>query len=324
MPKGSIQESRTPSAPIQFRDAIRELEIGAANVQGRKHAVLDLLKLRSHLEQERVRLERDGLDLRPERTRLDTVDNILRRKAGTIMQELRAVGGLPQARRTEQPSEEHWWWYLDHYWLDRQRRRVVRVAATVAGVLVLVLGVNLLLDRFFGLSPAEKEARVFSGQAEQYLLQGERAQAITEYERAIAVLPSYSEAYVALAVLYETEGRIEASHEALATAEELIGDRAILLMALARSYEQVGEFDVAMARVEEAILLEPDSAQAYLIRGGLEETLGDTAKAIDDFEHASTLASEQGEDALYVLARTRMAMLMQKGSGGGIPGGGGF
>ena len=143
-------------------------------------------------------------------------------------------------------------------------------------------------------------------------------------ERAIAVLPSYSEAYVALAVLYETEGRIEASHEALATAEELIGDRAILLMALARSYEQVGEFDVAMARVEEAILLEPDSAQAYLIRGGLEETLGDTAKAIDDFEHASTLASEQGEDALYVLARTRMAMLMQKGSGGGIPGGGGF
>lgn len=88
-------------------------------------------------------------------------------------------------------------------------------------------------------------------------------------------------------------------------------------MVLARSYSSVGEYERALGYANEAVALAPDSAQALIIRGGVYEATERRAEALADYELSATLAQEAGEDALYVLARMRMGMLLQSGSGGG-------
>lgn len=94
------------------------------------------------------------------------------------------------------------------------------------------------------------------------------------------------------------------------------------LLALVRAYESVGRLDEAMVRVEESVELAPDLPQVYLMRGGVLEAMNQTSEAIADYEKAADLAQAQGEDALYVLARTRMGMLLQRAPSMGFPGGG--
>lgn len=322
MPKGAIEDTRSATAVVKLRQMIRELEIGAADLVGRRERVLDMLRLRDQVEQEMSRLQEGGLDLRPENTRTETVDNIFYRKAPIISRELRHVGGLSGARRAEQPLEEHWWWYLDQYWAERQRKRAIKSASIIVGVLVLIIAGNYVMTRFFGLSPLEREARGYVGQAEQFLRSGDTQKAIAEYEKAVAVLPTEGDTRATLGVLYELQGREDEAQEAFIAAEEAFGDRAEFLTSVARVYQNVGEPDLALAKIQEAVALAPESAQALLIRGGIYEALEKQAEALQDYELSAELARKAGEDALYVLARTRMAMLLQRAPAMTGPGGG--
>lgn len=321
MPKGLIQDTRSATAAVKLRQMIRELEIGAADLGGRAGKALHILRLRDQVEGELSRLREEGLDLRPERTRVETVDNILSRKAPIISRELRDVGGLPGARRSEQPPEEHWWWYLDLYWAEKQRKKAIKSVSIIVGLLLLMIGGNYLMDRFFGMSPVEKEARGHVTQAEQFLRSGEHDKAIAQYEQAVAILPTLGDIHTTLGVLYEMQGREDKAEQAFVAAEEAIGDRARFLMALARVYESVEELNLALARIQEAVTLAPESAQAHLIRGGIFEAMDKRSEALRDYEYSGELARAAGEDALYVLSRTRMAMLLQRAPAMTGPGG---
>lgn len=321
MPKGVIEDTRTATLAVKLRKEIRNLEIDVVNIRGRREGVLDLLRSRDHLGQEIARLQEKGLDLRPERTRVETIDNILTRKATTIMRELRASGGLSAARREENPPEEHWWWYLDLYVAEKQRKGAIKSISIIVGLVIVLLTANYVMNKYFGMDPVEKEARSHVNLAERHLRDGETEAALAEYEQAVAILPSYTEAHIMLGVLYESQGNMDKAQKAFAAAEVTIGDRAKYLMALARNYQKIGEMDVALEKIQGATELSPDSAQALLIRGGIYEAMGEEALAIQDYAQSSELAQSQGDDALYVMARMRMGMLLQRSPSGVGPGG---
>jgi tetratricopeptide (TPR) repeat protein len=207
--------------------------------------------------------------------------------------------------------------------LAQRRHKVAIKGVTIAlGVLLLLMVSNYLLDKFFGLDPIQKQARLHTTQAERYLLSGDYADAIAEYEQAVAVYPSDGQPRIQLGVLYGMEGRTEEAQAALAAAEAAIGDRADYLVVLSRAYQGLGDPEAAVAAVQEAIELKPDFALAYMIRGGLHEQMGETPKALDDYESAAQLAREQGNDQLYVVARVRLAMGLQRPPSIGGPGAG--
>jgi len=322
MPKGAVESAEVATTATRIRDQIRELEIGVVALRGRGEGVVDLLRMRDELEVTVERYEAAGSDLRPERTRLETVDNIIMRKAAEIGRELARVGGLEGVRRRENPPEEHWWWYVDLYHAERQRKALTRGLITVGVIVVLLLAVNLVMDRFFGLDPVEKEARSFTTAGEQLLIQGEYSEAIAEYEQALTVLPTLADARITLGVLYELTGRSEDAESAYRAAREVLQDEASFLLIQGKMYEMVGEYDKALAAVEGAIALKPDSSEAYLNRGSAYESKGEFDKALSDYEKASSLAQAQQQDTLYVMARTRLAMLLQRGSGFGPTGAG--
>ncbi len=202
---------------------------------------------------------------------------------------------------------------------EKQRKAIIRTVATIAVVAIVLVAANFILNRLSGLSPQEKEARGYGMQADQYIAREEYDKAIEAYERAIATLPSYGEARVNLAVLYELKGDTEKAKAAFAAAEAAYSDRTEYLLMLSRAYQNVRKFDVALAKVEEALKLDPNSVQGYLLRGGIYESMNKPQEAIADYEKASTMAQEQRLDALYVIAKTRMAMLLQRGPGLGGP-----
>lgn len=333
MPKGSIEETRAATEAVLLREKIRQLEIGVANIRRTGKHVVDLLRLRDEVEEAMARLEANEAapDLRPERTRIETVDNILYRKANIITRELLPYGGLAAARGEHKPlgslvpleqvpPEEHWWWYLDAYLAERRRKAAIKSIIFVVALGVVLVTANYLINRFFGLDPVEKEARGYTMAAEQMLREGDLDGAIEQYEIALNTLPSLIEARVTLGVLYEKKGRVKEAQQLYAQAEENIGDRATFLTVLARSYYDVGELEKALTAINEAIELAPDSAQAYLIRASVYETQDKVALAIEDLERSADLAQAQGQDSLYVLARMRMGMLLQRGPAMNIPG----
>jgi len=322
MPKGMAEGREAVTAAVSLRQMIRELEIGVANIDGRGLGVLDLLKIRDKVESEIARLGEQGMDLRAEMTRIEVVDSIFARKAGHIGRELREVGGLAGARHSENPPPEHGWWYVDVALAQRRRKVAIKSSMIVVGVLLLLMVSNYLLDKFFGLDPIQKQARIHTTQAERHLLSGDYADAIAEYEKAVAVDPSDGRAQTQLGILYEMEGRTEEAQAALAAAEAAIGDRADYLVVLAQAYQGVGDPEAAVAAVQEAIELKPDFALAYMIRGGLHEQMGETQEALDDYESAANLAQEQGNDQLYVIAKVRYGMGLQSAPSMGGPGGG--
>jgi tetratricopeptide (TPR) repeat protein len=190
----------------------------------------------------------------------------------------------------------------------------------IIGVAILVLAFNFIMEKRFGLSPIQKEARGLASNADSYLMQNDLANAKAEYEKAVAVDPTMGDAQAQLAVLYEMDGQTEKAKAAFAAAEAAFQDRISYLLTVARAYQMVGKADVALARCEEALAINPESAQALLTRGGVYEDMKENAKAIEDYQRSAELASAQGEDALYVLAKTRMGMLMQRGPGSALPG----
>ncbi len=323
MPKGAIEDTRVSTAAAELRDMIHEFETDLVDLDGAGGDVIDLLRRRDKIGEEVSRLESEGLDLRPERTRIETIDNILSREANTIASEARAAGGLQAARKEEHPPESHWWWYLDEFVAEKRRKKIIKTATIVVSVLVVLITGNFLMDRFFGPSPQEKEARIYVNEAEQQFREGNYQQAIEEYERAVAITPSDGQAQAALGVLYELQGRPEEAEEAFRAAEDALGSRLEFLMTLAQTYMTAGEYDTALGKANEATELAPEAPRAYLIRGSIYESMEERAKAIDDFQRSADLAQSAGQDALYVLAKMRLATLLQQAPSS-FPGGGAF
>ena len=305
-------EGQVSMSIARVREGIRELEIGVANLGGRGAKALDLLRLRSQVEASMVEREAAGVDAHSEKTRLQTIDSVFAREAQAIVRAARASGGLEKAREAEHPPESHWWWYLDSRVAEDRRKQLIRTGSIVAGAAIIILVAFFVMNRLSGTSSAEKRARELVATGEQALRSGEYDKAITAYSEAVAAMPSLAEAHVALAVLYDLEGRTAESEQSLATARGLMADEGGFLTTVARTYGDAGAYEKGLTYADQAVALDPESALAHLIRGGIYEAAGDRAGALTDLQRAVDLAQANGEDELLVLAKTRLGMFSQQ------------
>jgi Flp pilus assembly protein TadD len=316
MPKGVI-ERRSTSSFQQLEGSIRALELSVASLGNCDP--ITVLDARSSIETDLDGLQELGRDVRAERSRLDTVDNVLRSNASTLVRRTGGAGGMAALRSQANPADDHWWWWLDEAVAESRRREAKRFVAIVVASAVILLGISFVLDRTGG-TPEEKQAAVFSSQGQQRIVQGDYEGAIEAYEQSVAALEPQPESWAALAVLYDIQGEPARARQALGRASELVAEPAVIEAVLARYYELAQDCQTALGRAQMAVDADPTLADAFLARGSALECLDRWEEAISDYEHASELASAQGQDALYVLARARMGMLLQM-SGSGTPAG---
>jgi tetratricopeptide (TPR) repeat protein len=311
--------------PDEYRKDIHtaELEVARLGRGFKADEVLSLLHRLDRLYEGHRELEASGLDMRSEKTRIETVHNILDEKAGAAVRILDAHRGFARARAEIDPTPERWWWYLDERVAERQARRLRRAVRMGAGAAVLLAVLVLVYVRFFRPDEATLRRYELSSQAESQSDMGDYAAALASYQDALAVAPDDPEVNLMIGVMYEALGRTAEAEAQYARAEPLYESRAMFLAVRSQSYCRLGWFEKGQADAEAAIALDGEFAAAYMALGTAYEGQGLIDQAIDALNKCAELADAQGQDQLYVIAKTRIGMLLQRPSGPQAgPGGG--
>lgn len=316
MPKGSSGAGEVHTAATDLRAALRRVEVALGARDHWDAAMMAaLLNDRDRVASEAARLQAADVDLRAEETRLATADAQLRRRAGEIVRAAGGAGLWPALRREVPAAGDAWWWHLDELAAARRRRTLRRALAGLALAILLAGGIGWAAWRF-GPGP---EARAYTDAmqaGEVALSEGDAAAALAAYEEAARLRPEAAEAQAMLGVLYEAAGRDGEASAALERARAAGADQGAYLVLLARSEQRAGLNEQAWTAATEAIAAGGDSlAEAYLVRGGIAEALERDEAALADYDQAATLADAAGQTELYAMARTRYALLLQRGLG---------
>ncbi len=294
-----------------LRALIAQAELIVANLRGAGERAATLLYLLDRMHELVAALRETGVDLRAEAVRIETVERLLQARDAVLVAEVRRLGGLSSARAALKPEPARWWWYLDECVAARRARRLRRGLFVAGGALVAALLLAGVYRLAFPPDPRRMAALDAQARAERLVDAGDLAGAASYYRRAAELLPDDPELQIWVGVLEAQQGHAEAAAAAFARAEALEPDRAQYLVARGMSWLRVGALDRAQADGEAALAAKPDSAEAYLLLGGVYEGRGDIARAIDAFERAGDLAERAGNSALTVMARSRLAMLLQ-------------
>ncbi len=314
--------------PEDLRRALRAAELALADIRGSgPEGALTYLRLLDQVEEAIPRLELAfGVDLKPERTRLETLENQTRTHAARIVREAGSTA-LVRSRDEISATEEQWWWYLDQSLAEKRQsdlRRWSLRGLVVAGVLLVAL---LAYNQFLAPSAEEQAFSTLTSAGEGYLMQGEMEPALAEFEAAAALNPQDIGVRLQLGVVYEQLGRHEEAEEQLARARELAASESDYNASLSLVYFRVAAggaewaIEAAFEKATAAVEADDGSAIAHFALASAYELQGETTLAIEEFELASNLS---GDASLTVLARMRMGMLMQSpgdsmgGFGGGM------
>jgi tetratricopeptide (TPR) repeat protein len=306
-------ESKPLTRADELRDQIDELEAMIGRLgYGLGLEALAILTLFDSVSTGLASFQAEGQGMRAEEARLDTVSSRFSRKADVFLREIGGAGTLKDARRARQPDLESWWWFVDQLVTNRRRdriRRLLRLGAVVAVVLLLL---SVLYQRFLAPDPATRERLRLQHSAENLALQGDIAGALSEVEQALAVAPGEPNLMILKGSLQQALGQAAASEETFAAAEAAFEGREDFLLARARSYLLLGQPEAALADAQEAIELNPQSANGYVLMGRAHEQMEEYVDAIFAYEQAIDLAEEQDNYQLAGTTRINVGILMQR------------
>lgn len=306
-------ESKPLTRADELREQIDELEAMIGRLEyGLGKEALMIPALFDSISTSLAAFQAEGQSMRAENARLDTVSARFRRKAKVFLREIGGAKVLEDARRTHQPDPDRWWWFADRLVANRRRdqiRRLLRLGALVVLVLLILFA---LYQRFLAPDPATRERLQHQHNAEDLVFEGDLAGALSEVEQALAVAPGEPYLSVFKGVLQQELGQSAASGETFAAAEAVFGNREEFLLARARTYLLVDQPDAALADALEVIELNPESAPGYVLVGRAYEHMEDYLEAIFAYEQAIDLAEQQGDFQLSGTTRVNVGILMQR------------
>lgn len=303
------------SGRVTPADELREL-LGAAEdrvVDPRTGGgVPELFQWMDKIAQLLPALAADGVDLKAERARWQTLQAQVHRRSHRLLQAWPGPSSLAEARPTLQPDPSHWWWWLDQEVAAARRRRLVRGAMLLAAVVAVAVSVIALVSRLLPVDPQVRELQRLRFQVETALADQDRATARNLLQQAVSLDPTDPGLQVQLGVAAEELGE---GDQAMAAWDEALGllghDEAQFRMLRGQAYLAYGRLEQALEDEQEAVALAPDRAGAYYFLGLAHELLGHRAEAIAAYTRAAELAGDT-DPQLVVLARTRLATLLQQ------------
>lgn len=307
-----IQDVKT-CTPRDLRADIRAAELAVAALRRGvpPESALELVGLLDRIAVCSEHLGVVGVDLRAELAQMETVFKTVTDKRRIILKALSALGGLAALRVDAGAPEDRWWWYLDQHEVESRTSRAKRTLRAVVGagaVLAVLVAVYVI---FLRPDEATRLRYDYVARAESLIGQGDFEQALAFYEKALDVVPDDPEIHLMIGMMYEALEDPEAAGDHYARAEQLFERREVFLASQSQQYYLIGWLEESEAAALEAIQLDDQYAIAYCSLGGAYEAQGRVAEALAAVQTCADLAREQGQDQLYVIAATRLAMLMQ-------------
>ena len=272
-----------------------------------------LLGMLDEIDTLHTTLTRDGVDLRADDSRIDTVQLILQRKASLVLRLLGQRGGIAALRATRSPARRRWWWYLDEY-VAEQRKLALRNLARTGIILLVVFAIAALVyQTWFRPDPAVVARMGYTGAAQRAIEEGNLNLALQGIDKGVAEFPDDGEILLWRGTILSLLKRPQDAEAAFQAARAAYPDEIAYLVTRATVRTQANDISGAYVDALAATKLSPDSAQAFLVLGGAQELSGETQKATQSYSTAAGLAAAAKDTQLEAMARVRLAMLMQAG-----------
>lgn len=303
----------TPADEVRELLAIAEKRL--AHVRGSGESALSLLQELDRLAALWPQLEAQGMDLRPEAGRWETVQRMVLQKARFLLRELKGLGGIEKLRAAEHPGgTDAPWWNLDTHARDRDRQSARRLILSLAAVVIVGVGLYFLLFRvLFPVDPKVQESVRRTGDGEQLVQEGgDFAAALVHFEAAAAATPDNPDAWLRVGAAREQLGNTEGAREAFDRARSLSPSEVDFHRARGAAYLALLLIDRAGEDLQQALALQYDDAQSWYLMANVLEARGQTAEAIDALDKAGQYAAETNQNELTAMARYRMGLMIQQ------------
>ncbi len=297
----------------QLRELLTIAEKRVANVWSSGDSALSLLRELDSIAALWPVLEAQGMDLRPEAGRWETLRAAVDRRAADIVTDLRSIGGIHKARLETHPQgTDAPWWHLDRVVNTNRQQRIRRTGLILGGLAVLLAVLYIGLRVLFPVDPKVAEAGRRIGVGDQLIRgQADFVGALAEFEQAAELTPDDPEALLRVGVIREKVGAATAE-EMYARARSLIPDDVVFRQMRASVYLTFGMLDQAEGDLQVALAAKPEDPITLYELASVYELRGQTGDAIDALEKVDLYATEANLVELSATARLRRGMLMQQ------------
>ena len=235
----------------------------------------------------------------------------LRKDAAQFVRDLGGANVLAEMRAGANPPRSAEWWYLDELLAARRKAAIRRAGFTLAGIVLALVLLGVIYEAFIA-PPPEVTARYRLEQsARDSMLNQDWQAALGEVDSALQYAPEDPTLHVIRGVIFENMGQEADAETSYSEAKKYLPDEVTFLLLRAQAYDNSGQPEAAMTDAQEAVRLDPQSAQGYLLIGGIHESNRRFRDAMAAYDQAFQAADAQGQTELAAIARTRTAMVMQ-------------
>ena len=304
----------------ELRHSIADAEKLLANLRGMGAGVLEIPLEMDRIAQLWPELEAQGVDLRPEAGRWQSLQSMVHKHAAALVREAASAGGLPAAREKFHPGQKaEWWWYLDEETHTIFLRRLRRTGLILVGVLAAVALASFLFNRFLPIDPRVREAasRQMAGQ-QKIVNQSDYQGALADFQAAADLTPNDSEAWLWLGATQQKLGDHAAAGESFRKARGESDSEKDFYLGRISVYFSLKMDAEAKSDADAVLAMDPENAQAHFFLAGILENEGQYSQAIAELQRASDLAEKGNQAQLSAMARYRMAILIQQVQAGSL------
>ncbi len=301
----------TPADELRALLTIGEKRV--ANLWSSGDSALSLLKELDRIAALWPVLEAQGMDLRPEAGRWETLRAAVDRRAADIVADLRTFGGIGKMRLEIHPEGTVApWWHLDRVVRTNRQQRIRHAGLILGGLALLFAVLYVGLRLFFPVDPKVAEAGRRIGAGDQLIRgQADFVGALAEFEQAAKLTPDDPEAVLRVGVIREKIGAATAE-EMYARARSLTPDDVVFRQMRASVYLTFGMLEQAEVDLEAALAVKPEDPITWYELASVYEIRGQVGEAIAALEKVDLLATEANLVEMSATARIRRGMLMQQ------------
>jgi tetratricopeptide (TPR) repeat protein len=285
----------------------QDMEINHLEILSQIDEINDRIKL----------LESEGKKPVAESAQYEYITAILRKNAGKFVRGIGGESAMAAARQKANPPADYWWWYLDQYILQQRRATLKKFLVGVSIVVVAFFILSAIYNRFLAPDPATQARITHTMLSDTKINQGDFAGALTEIDQALKYSPKDTDLLLTKGVLLQKFGKEEDATKIFTQVEDLMKNQVTFFTNRSLVYLKIGDPQRGLLDAQEALKINPKSPEAYFYMAKSLEDLNQIPKAIEAYQTASSLASDQGKSELEAVIRMNLGGAMQKG---GMPG----
>ena len=308
----SLQNRPGTEAGI-LREDLRELEIAISRLSDlTTGAALDLLLLFDNVDKALDKLQEGGMNLNSELGQFETISTRFRKKSRLFIRKVGGVQTLSDARVSRKPEPEQWWWFIDERLARYKRQRIkrsLRTGVVIAGVLIIAV---VIYNKYFAPDPNVVASYTLRQTAETALAEGNFEDALTQIREAITFTPEDPVLSLLEGVILDALDRPKEARISFALAKDQFITEDLFYNERTRVYLMLSDVESALADIESAIAINPDSAIAYLSQGQAFELMGDFNRAVESYKNADSLAQKADNIQLQAIIRINLSNAYQR------------